>query len=149
VLTSCFLRCAHPAVQELARLLQPGYEVCVSPSISPDSRWRCLRMRRRSAHQPESRHSIPMLHVADIFPPCTLTCDAFIAAILPSWACHLPTHTYIIPPTDEKNQKMKNLIHQKMVEYLDRAEKLKTHIYNVDDKRAKQAIGSNGKGGSK
>ena len=41
---------------------------------------------------------------------------------------------------------MKALIRQKMGEYLERAEKLKTHITSMDEKREKQAMGTNGTG---
>jgi len=46
----------------------------------------------------------------------------------------------------EKNPKLKDLIRSKMEEYLDRAEKLKTHVQTPDDKRGRQAVGANGKG---
>jgi vacuolar protein-sorting-associated protein 4 len=36
------------------------------------------------------------------------------------------------------------LIRSKVEEYLDRAEKLKDHIQSSEDKRQKQAIGTNG-----
>ncbi|CAH7669478.1 vacuolar protein sorting-associated protein 4 [Phakopsora pachyrhizi] len=45
----------------------------------------------------------------------------------------------------EKNPKLKDLIKTKMEEYLERAEKLKTHIQALDDKRGRQAVGANGK----
>lgn len=45
----------------------------------------------------------------------------------------------------EKNPRLKDLIRSKMDEYLDRAEKLKEHMASLDDKRAKQAVGANGK----
>ena len=48
-------------------------------------------------------------------------------------------------PPDEKNDKLRILIKSKVTEYLDRAEKLKVHLAKVDDKRAKSAIGANGK----
>ena len=40
---------------------------------------------------------------------------------------------------------MKKMIRTKMGEYLERAEKLKTHIQSMDEKRERQAEGSNGK----
>lgn len=40
---------------------------------------------------------------------------------------------------------MRDLIRSKVEEYLDRAEKLKEHIQSTEDKRAKAAVGSNGK----
>ncbi|KAK9897778.1 AAA-domain-containing protein [Cystobasidium minutum MCA 4210] len=46
----------------------------------------------------------------------------------------------------EKNPKMKSLIQGKMVEYIDRAEKLKTHIQSIDEKRGKEAVSAGGKG---
>ncbi|CAG8687038.1 16351_t:CDS:2, partial [Acaulospora colombiana] len=45
---------------------------------------------------------------------------------------------------DEKNDKLRVLIRKKVDEYLDRAEKLKTHIAKANDKQA-GAVGSNGK----
>ncbi|KAH9458577.1 hypothetical protein Pst134EB_010874 [Puccinia striiformis f. sp. tritici] len=45
----------------------------------------------------------------------------------------------------EKNPKLKDLIRSKMEEYLERAEKLKTHVSTPDDKRGRQAVGANGK----
>jgi len=48
-------------------------------------------------------------------------------------------------PTDEKNPKLRDLIRTKVEEYLDRAEKLKDHIQSTEDKRQKQAVGTNGK----
>jgi vacuolar protein-sorting-associated protein 4 len=47
--------------------------------------------------------------------------------------------------TDEKNPKLRDLIRSKVEEYLDRAEKLKNHIASTDEKRTKQAVGTNGK----
>ena len=47
--------------------------------------------------------------------------------------------------TDEKNPKMKTLIQAKMIEYVDRAEKLKKHIQSMDEKRGKEAVSANGK----
>lgn len=40
---------------------------------------------------------------------------------------------------------MKSLIQGKMMEYIDRAEKLKTHIQSIDEKRGKEAVSANGK----
>ncbi|ORY90829.1 vacuolar protein sorting-associated protein 4 [Leucosporidium creatinivorum] len=45
----------------------------------------------------------------------------------------------------EKNPKLRDLIRTKVEEYLDRAEKLKDHIQSTEDKRQKQAVGTNGK----
>ena len=45
---------------------------------------------------------------------------------------------------DEKNDKLKTLIKSKIKEYLDRAEKLKVHISN-QEQRSKSAIGADGK----
>lgn len=46
----------------------------------------------------------------------------------------------------EKNPKLKDLIKTKMEEYLERAEKLKTHIQSADgSKKGRQAVGANGK----
>lgn len=46
---------------------------------------------------------------------------------------------------DEKNPKLRDLIRSKVEEYLDRAEKLKDHIQSTEDKRQKEALGTNGK----
>lgn len=50
----------------------------------------------------------------------------------------------------EKNDRLKSLIRNKVDEYLERAEKLKEHIAKSDEKRARTAVGANGKetGGS-
>ncbi|KAG8702676.1 Vacuolar protein sorting-associated protein 4 [Ceratobasidium sp. 395] len=50
----------------------------------------------------------------------------------------------------EKNDRLKSLIRNKVDEYLERAEKLKEHIAKSDEKRARAAVGANGKetGGS-
>jgi hypothetical protein len=48
--------------------------------------------------------------------------------------------------TDEKNPKLKELIRTKVEEYLERAEKLKNHLQNNDEKRQRQAMSANGKG---
>lgn len=42
-----------------------------------------------------------------------------------------------MPPADEKNPKLKDLIRTKVEEYLDRAEKLKEHIQAQDAAKAK------------
>lgn len=47
--------------------------------------------------------------------------------------------------TDEKNDKLKAMIRNKVTEYLDRAEKLKIHISKSEEKRSRSAIGANGK----
>ena len=49
---------------------------------------------------------------------------------------------------DEKNPKSKELIRNKITEYLTRAETLKDHIHQNDDKKAKRAVGANGMNGS-
>lgn len=46
---------------------------------------------------------------------------------------------------DEKNDKLKAMIRNKVTEYLDRAEKLKIHITKGEEKRSRSAIGANGK----
>ena len=48
---------------------------------------------------------------------------------------------------DEKNERSKKLIKAKFNEYLERAEILKGHLQNKDDKRAKKAVGVNGMNG--
>ena len=48
---------------------------------------------------------------------------------------------------DEKNERSKKLIKSKFNEYLERAEILKGHLQNKDDKRAKKAVGVNGMNG--
>ena len=45
---------------------------------------------------------------------------------------------------DEKNDKSKQLIRQKIEEYIARAETLKEHISQAEDKAAKRAVGANG-----
>lgn len=49
--------------------------------------------------------------------------------------------------TGEKNTKSKEMIRTKTAEYMDRAEKLKTHLAEQDDPNRKKpnAVGSNGK----
>ncbi|OBZ79377.1 Vacuolar protein sorting-associated protein 4 [Grifola frondosa] len=44
----------------------------------------------------------------------------------------------------EKNEKLKSLIKSKIMEYLGRAEMLKEHVDNKEEKRARRAIGANG-----
>lgn len=66
--------------------------------------------------------SVSLLHAAALYEPLTL-----------------PRRT------DEKNPKLRDLIRSKVEEYLDRAEKLKNHIASTDEKRQKQAVGTNGK----
>jgi vacuolar protein-sorting-associated protein 4 len=46
--------------------------------------------------------------------------------------------------SDEKNEKSKVLIRQKIEEYLARAETLKSHMQQNEDGRARRAIGANG-----
>lgn len=50
--------------------------------------------------------------------------------------------------TDEKNDKLKELIRKKFTEYLDRAEKLKEHLAKADEKRTRAKVGVSGAGGS-
>jgi len=45
----------------------------------------------------------------------------------------------------EKNQKSKDMIRQKAAEYMERAEKLKAHLAEQDDKKKPAAMGANGK----
>lgn len=45
----------------------------------------------------------------------------------------------------EKNQKSKEMIRQKAAEYMERAEKLKNHLSEQDNKRKPAAMGANGK----
>ncbi|GJJ13938.1 hypothetical protein Clacol_008195 [Clathrus columnatus] len=45
----------------------------------------------------------------------------------------------------ERNDKLKVMIRNKVTEYLDRAEKLKTHLMKSEEKRSRNAIGANGK----
>jgi vacuolar protein-sorting-associated protein 4 len=45
---------------------------------------------------------------------------------------------------DEKNDKMKELIRKKFMEYLDRAEKLKQHLAQAQEAKGRAAIGANG-----
>jgi vacuolar protein-sorting-associated protein 4 len=46
--------------------------------------------------------------------------------------------------TDEKNEKSKILIRNKVTEYLNRAETLKEHIAQQGEKRAKSKVGADG-----
>ena len=46
--------------------------------------------------------------------------------------------------SDEKNEKTKLLIRAKIDEYLRRAETLKDHITQSEEKRARKAVGANG-----
>lgn len=50
--------------------------------------------------------------------------------------------------SDEKNDKLKELIRKKFTEYLDRAEKLKEHIAKSEEKRSRSKVGAEGGGGS-
>lgn len=45
----------------------------------------------------------------------------------------------------EKNPKSKEMIRAKTGEYMDRAEKLKNHLANGDNKKKPSAVGANGK----
>jgi hypothetical protein len=45
---------------------------------------------------------------------------------------------------DEKNERSKALIRAKIGEYLGRAEQLKEHLSQANEKRARRAIGANG-----
>lgn len=45
----------------------------------------------------------------------------------------------------EKNPKSKEMIRAKTGEYMDRAEKLKNHLANADNKKKPSAVGANGK----
>ena len=62
--------------------------------------------------------------------------------------CMFPTCHYDVlyanTCPDEKNDKLKQLIRSKIEEYIGRAEALKTHIQQTEDKQAKNAIGANG-----
>lgn len=64
---------------------------------------------------------------------------------LPSFLC--PPSPFSTP-TDEKNDKLKDLIRKKFTEYLDRAEKLKEHLSKSDEKRARVGVGADGSGKS-
>jgi vacuolar protein-sorting-associated protein 4 len=52
--------------------------------------------------------------------------------------------TTALSSTDEKNEKLKALIRNKFTEYLDRAEKLKKHLSDADEKRGRSKVGANG-----
>ena len=57
--------------------------------------------------------------------------------------------TDMLPPfdaelTDERNEKMKELVRKKFLEYLDRAEKLKQHLAATQEAKGRAAIGANG-----
>jgi vacuolar protein-sorting-associated protein 4 len=49
--------------------------------------------------------------------------------------------------SDEKNDKLKELIRKKFTEYLDRAEKLKAHIASAEEKRGRAKVSATGSGG--
>ena len=60
-------------------------------------------------------------------------------------ACWSLSRDYHINPlADEKNDKSKELIKSKVVEYIDRAEMLKSHLAQANEKRARSAVGANG-----
>ena len=46
--------------------------------------------------------------------------------------------------SDERNDKLKELIRKKFTEYLDRAEKLKEHLAKSNEDRGRAAVGANG-----
>ena len=48
---------------------------------------------------------------------------------------------------DEKNEGSRKLIKSKLSEYLARAETLKEHVRDKEEKRAKKAVGVNGMNG--
>lgn len=76
-----------------------------------------------------------------LFPPPRAQADASPDPCLP------PTSSlYHVGSTDEKNDKLKELIRKKFTEYLDRAEKLKEHLAKSDEKRARVGVGADGSG---
>lgn len=64
----------------------------------------------------------------------------------------LPQHAHTNLQLGEKNQKSKEVIRGKVAEYMERAEKLKTHLDQNDatNRKKPSAVGANGKvaGGS-
>lgn len=60
--------------------------------------------------------------------------------------CTIPTHSSILALSDEKNERLKTLIQNKVHEYLERAEKLKEHLTKSDEKRSRGAVAANGGG---
>jgi vacuolar protein-sorting-associated protein 4 len=54
----------------------------------------------------------------------------------------------VLTLSDEKNDKLRELIRKKFTEYLDRAEKLKEHIAKGEEKRTRAKVGASGGGGS-
>lgn len=52
--------------------------------------------------------------------------------------------THSFPAPDEKNDKLKIIIRNKVTEYLGRAEKLKEYLARPEEARSRSAIGSNG-----
>lgn len=59
-----------------------------------------------------------------------------------------PYRAQTLTASDEKNEKLKELIRNKFTEYLDRAEKLKEHIAKSEEKRSRAKVGATGGGGS-
>lgn len=68
-----------------------------------------------------------------------LSLHPFTSLSLSTSISHLSSQT-----TDEKNDKLKELIRKKFTEYLDRAEKLKEHLAKSNEDRSRRAVGANG-----
>lgn len=56
----------------------------------------------------------------------------------------LNTHGEPLIPVDEKNEKLKVIIRNKIDEYLGRAEKLKEYLAKSEESKSRSAVGANG-----
>ena len=83
-----------------------------------------------------------MRHTSCILMPSTTSCSH--SNVRPT-----SPHAYYATDQclDERNEKSKQLIRSKVAEYLARAETLKDHLSQDQEKRAKKAIGVNGGSG--
>lgn len=70
-----------------------------------------------------------------------------ITSCLPSNVCSISfggTLKWLTCHADEKNESLRTLIKKKIEEYLLRAEQLKKHLSNSEEKRSRRAVGANG-----
>ena len=70
--------------------------------------------------------------------------DFFMLALKCASAISAETVPHPDHDLDEKNEKSKQLIKQKVTEYIGRAEVLKEHLNNASEKRSRSAVGANG-----
>ena len=70
--------------------------------------------------------------------------DYFMLALKCARFSNIKSSMYLRLTVGEKNEKSKQLIRGKIEEYIARAETLKNHITDQEDKRAKKAVGANG-----